>query len=280
MEILKDKESLRNICQKITQSKAKLSLVPTMGMLHAGHLSLIDAAFKHSPNVLVSIFINPKQFNNQSDFEQYPSDIEHDLNLLKKKGVGYVYMPKKADFYRDNFAFDIKINHLADSLCGVTRPGHMNGVCVVLLKLLNLIRPDFAFFGEKDYQQLQIIKNLALDFDLDTQIIGCKTAREASGLAMSSRNKRLSEYNLKQIAPILYESLLYLKNKILNNEPTLHSQLIEDTKAQLLNQGFSKIDYLEILNSNLTKYDPNIKDARIFIAAWLEDVRLIDNLSL
>ena len=280
MEILKDKESLRNICRQITQSKAKLSLVPTMGMLHPGHLSLIDEALKYSKDVIVSIFVNPKQFNNQSDFEQYPNNIELDLKLLREKGVGYVYIPDKADFYRDNFAFDIQINHLADALCGATRPGHLNGVAVVLLKLLNLSGADYAFFGEKDYQQLQVIKSLACDFDLDTKIIGCNTVRELSGLAMSSRNKRLSQNAHDNIGPLLHQSLLEIKSKLHDNNLDLDLEFIESTKSHLLNQGFSKIDYLEILNGNLTKYDPNNKDARIFIAAWLEDIRLIDNIAL
>lgn len=278
MQIIKDKKELSYICRQIKQSKAKISFVPTMGMIHEAHLSLIAKAKEKAEIVIVSIFVNPKQFDSTSDFAKYPRNLAEDQKKIKDAGVDYIFVPEADKFYTEDFAFNIKINKIDNVLCGATRPGHMNGVCVVLLKLFNLIRPDFAMMGEKDYQQLYITKKLVEDFELETKIIGCPTIREKSGLAMSSRNERLSDQARNQIAPKIKQNLEALKNDIMQNDDIDALKLKYSEK--LLKDGFSKIDYLEILNSNLTKYDSNNANARIFVALWLEDVRLIDNITL
>jgi pantoate--beta-alanine ligase len=280
MQIIKDKKELSYICRQIKQSKAKISFVPTMGMIHNAHLSLIAKAKDMAEIVIVSIFVNPKQFDNNNDFVKYPRNLIEDQKKLQNAGVDYIFIPETDKFYSEDFAFNIEIHKLADLLCGATRPGHMNGVCVVLIKLFNLIRPDFVMMGEKDYQQLYITKKLVEDFELDTEIISCPTIRENSGLAMSSRNERLSDQARNQIAPKLKQNLESLKQEIIKNEYKEISHLIKKYWEKFIKDGFSKIDYLEILNSNLTKYDSNTANTRIFIAVWLEDVRLIDNISL
>ena len=278
MQIIKDKNELSYICRQIKQSKAKISFVPTMGMIHDAHLSLIAKAKEKAEIVIVSIFVNPKQFDNKSDFSKYPRNLVEDQKKIQDAGVDYIFVPDTDKFYKEDFAFNIQINKLDDVLCGSTRAGHMNGVCVVLLKLFNLIRPDFAMMGEKDYQQLYITKKLVEDFELETEIIGCPTIREKSGLAMSSRNERLSDKARDLIAPKIKQNLEALKHDIMQNEDI--GILKQKYSEKLLKDGFSKIDYLEILNSNLTKYDSNKANARIFVAIWLEDVRLIDNITL
>ncbi len=278
MQIIKDKKKLSNLCRQIRQSKAKISFVPTMGMIHEAHLSLIAKAKEKAEIVIVSIFVNPKQFDNRSDFAKYPRNLIEDQKKIQNAGVDYVFIPDADKFYSEDFVFNIEIKRLDNILCGAIRPGHMNGVCLVLLKLFNLIRPDFTMMGEKDYQQLYITKKLVEDFELETEIIACPTLREKSGLAMSSRNERLSDQARYHIAPKIKQNLEALKNDFIENDniDTIKHKYSE----KFLKDGFSKIDYLEILNSNLTQCNSNSLNARIFVAVWLEDVRLIDNISL
>ncbi|MBL6784939.1 MAG: pantoate--beta-alanine ligase [Rickettsiales bacterium] len=280
MQIIKDKKELSYICRQIKQSKAKISFVPTMGMIHRAHLELIKMAKAKGDFVIVSIFVNPKQFDNNSDFVKYPRAIDDDISKINDCDADLIFIPETNQFYTQDFAFNIEIHKLADLLCGATRNGHMNGVCIVLMKLFNLIRPDFVIMGEKDYQQLYITKKLAEDFDCDTTIIGCPTIRDENGLAMSSRNKRLSKDSLNLIAPLLYKNLLLLRDDIIKSNYNFDDSLIKEYKDILISNGFEKIDYLEILNNNLTRFSANDTNGRIFIAAWLDNVRLIDNIKL
>ena len=193
MQIIKEKIDLINKCRQFAESKAKISFVPTMGALHEGHLALIKEAKKHAEIIILSIFVNPKQFNNLDDFNKYPSNQINDIKLLEEFDIDILYLPNSDSFYNKNLNFNIDIAHQTKILCGINRPSHFNGVCLVLVKLLNLISPNFIFMGKKDYQQLQIVKNLIDEFDFQTKLIAVETIRLESGLAFSSRNNRLTE---------------------------------------------------------------------------------------
>lgn len=250
-----------------------IGFVPTMGCLHNGHLALIKEAKKNADIVIVSIFINKPQFNDLKDYELYPQNLESDAKILEEADVDVLFCPLVSEIYDEDFSFKIVPTAMTDCLCAKDRVGHFDGVALIITKLFNIVNPNFAFFGDKDFQQLAIIKKLVKDLNFDVKISGVETVRESSGLAMSSRNQRLSE------AGKIKASMLY---KILN-EIKLNPQIIEEKKVQLLANGFEKIDYLEIRNEENLKLNINLfspQKRRIFIAVYLEGVRLIDNLSL
>lgn len=252
----------------------KIGFVPTMGALHKGHISLLQESKKHAEVNIVSIFVNKTQFNDAKDYEKYPRQVESDLALLKKNQVDCVFLPNAKEIFPNDFSFKIIPNALTNCLCAASRgTQHFEGVCIIVAKLFNIIKPDFAFFGEKDFQQLLVIKKLVRDLNFEIEIIACKTMREESGLAMSSRNQRLSKNAVKKAAKIF---------KILN-EIKREPKLLKTKGEELLKNGFEKIDYLEIRdekNLNLVKNFDKKTRARIFIAVYLEGVRLIDNMPL
>jgi pantoate--beta-alanine ligase len=244
-----------------------------MGSLHEGHLTLIKEAKKNVDIVIVSIFVNKAQFNNLKDYELYPQNLEKDSIMLREANVDALFAPSQAEIYSEDFSFKIIPITMSDCLCAKDRVGHFDGVALIITKLFNIINPHCAFFGEKDFQQLAIVKKLIRDLNFDIEIFGVETVREPSGLAMSSRNQRLSEIG-KIKASMIYKIL---------NDIKLNPQIIEDKKRELLKNGFEKIDYLEIRNEDNLKLNMNLfssQKRRIFIAVYLEGVRLIDNLSL
>lgn len=258
----------------------KISFVPTMGALHEGHLSLIRKAIEISEIVVVSIFVNKAQFNNIDDYTNYPRDDESDLRKLKTFGNIIVFLPESKEMLGENLSFKILPTRLADCLCGSARAGHFDGVALILMKFFNLIRPNIAIFGEKDFQQLMIVKQLVEDFFLDIKIIGVKSLREESGLVLSSRNKRL-DASQKILANKIFEILNDVKNEILVNKNI--ELTIENAKKNATNLGFSKIDYLEIRDEKNLNLITNISEtinARIFIAVFIGKIRLIDNLPI
>jgi pantoate--beta-alanine ligase len=213
------------------------------------------------------------QFNNLNDFQLYPQNLENDIKLLEEAKVDALFCPSASEIYDEDFSFKVIPTAMIDCLCAKDRVGHFDGVALIITKLFNIVNPHFAYFGEKDFQQLAIIKKLVKDLNFDVEIFGVATVRESSGLAMSSRNQRLSE------AGKIKASMLY---KILN-EIKINPQIIEDKKRELLENGFEKIDYFEIRNEDDLKLNMNLFSAqkrRIFIAVYIEGVRLIDNLSL
>lgn len=230
-----------------------VGFVPTMGALHAGHFSLIERSKNECDRTVVSIFVNPTQFNNPQDLEKYPRPIEQDLALLKSAGVGAVFLPRAEEMYADAYRFELREKELSRVLCGPTRPGHFEGVLTVVMKLFGIVSPSKAYFGEKDYQQLRLIKDMAAAFFLDTEVIACPTLREADGLAMSSRNLLLSAEHREKAA------LIY---KLLAGPGTAG-----EVSAALTAAGF-KVDYVED------------HWGRRFVAAFLGNVRLIDNVEL
>ncbi|MCG3269065.1 pantoate--beta-alanine ligase [Yoonia sp. I 8.24] len=255
-----------------------IGVVPTMGALHQGHLSLARAARKTCDRVIVTIFVNPKQFNNPDDLENYPRTEHDDARKLESTGVDLIYVPDADQIYPDGFATTVTVSGLTDMLCGATRPGHFDGVATVVPKLFLQSSADKAFFGEKDYQQLQIVRRLAKDLDIPIEVVGCPTIREEDGLAMSSRNLLLSDRS-RVFAPILAEVMEDLRDQLLTGAAM--TEVGAEARARIFAAGFNDIDYLELRDGTdlglLNKTEPG---ARLFAAAWLAGVRLIDNIAV
>ncbi len=230
-----------------------IGFVPTMGALHQGHLALVEASRKTNMFTVVSVFVNPKQFDDGQDFKAYPSNHQADLEQLEKAGVDVALVPDAAQIYVDDYRFKVTEMEFSQRLCGAHRPGHFDGVLTVVMRLLNLVRPDNAYFGEKDYQQLQLIRDMTTAFFMPVNIVACATVREADGLAMSSRNQHLDTRRRRQAAA-LYAAL---KNSCTAN----------DAKQTLIGKGF-EVDYVE-----------DIADRRL-AAARLGNTRLIDNVQI
>lgn len=230
-----------------------VGFVPTMGALHAGHVSLIERAAKDCTQVMVSIFVNPTQFNDAKDLERYPRPQTEDLALLERTGATAVFLPRPQAIYNDHYRFEVREKELSQVLCGPTRPGHFAGVLTVVMKLLNIVQPQRAYFGEKDFQQLKLIQEMTQAFFMATEIVPCPTVRESDGLAMSSRNALLT-VEQRKLAPTLY--------RILKAAPS-----VNEAESALTEVGF-KVDYVEE------------QWGRRFVAAFLGEVRLIDNVAL
>ncbi len=258
------------------ENKGIVGFVPTMGALHKGHLSLIELAKKKCNTVIVSIFVNPTQFNNNQDLKKYPKDLENDLALLKKTSADLVYVPKTIkEVYENEKPCQFYFNTIDKVMEGRYREGHFIGVARVVKLFFDLLNPDIAFFGKKDYQQLLIIKELVNQFDLKIKIIGCETVREKDGLAMSSRNLRLSNSE-RLLAANIFNILKFCKQKFFS----VDFKELENKCFQELSK-FSVPEYFEIRNANdLSKKGDNSSKWRAFAATKLGNVRLIDNIAL
>jgi pantoate--beta-alanine ligase len=274
-------KTISEIRDELKKSERKIAFIPTMGALHEGHLALVKKGREIAENVVVSIFVNKAQFDDPSDYVKYPRQVEKDLELLKKSGASQVFLPESSEIFKDDFAFKLLPIKLVDCLCGSSRLGHFDGVALIVTKLFNIIKPDIAIFGEKDFQQVAIIKKLVEDFNFDLEILGHEIIREENGLAMSSRNQRLSESSKIKAAEI-FLILNEIKNEV-KKSPNQIEKILQKKQEELLNKGFKKIDYLEIReekNLNLVTNLDNQKPSRIFIAVYLDEVRLIDNMRL
>ena len=278
MHIFKEKNQLIKFLSN-NNKYVKIGFIPTMGSIHQGHLSLIKESQKKCDLTICSIYINPTQFNNKKDYENYPKELNSDIKKLNTIKCDVVYTPKSNDFYDKNeVAENYNFNSLDNNLEGKHRPGHFNGVATIVEKLLKIVKPKYAFFGEKDLQQLRIVKQLVKDKNINTEIIGCKTIRERNGLAKSSRNKLLSKSNLEKSAAI-YQQLLFCKRNF--NTIPLH-ELKNQVLKKLNKLGF-RIDYFEFIDlknfSIQTEKKSGIKYAAC-IAVIISEVRLIDNIIL
>ena len=252
-----------------------LGFVPTMGGIHEGHLSLINKSNKLCEKTIVSIFINPKQFNNKKDLKSYPRNLKKDLKILtKSKKVDFVYLPKFKDIYKDNKKSKIKLLKKDKILCAKFRKGHFEGVLDVMNRLTKIVNPKKIFMGEKDFQQLYLVKKL-LEEKYKTKIIPCKTIRDKNNVALSSRNLLLSKINLKDAANI-YKNLKNIKKNI--NNKTNISNFLKLKKKELKKNYKIKIDYLELRNMENLKLSNTKNNSRLFIAYYLNNVRLIDNI--
>ena len=277
MRVIKKIAEIKSEIAKLNQ---KIAFVPTMGALHDGHLALVKKAGELADIVVVSIFVNKAQFNDLRDYEKYPRQDDLDLKKLENCGVDLVFLPDEKEMFADDFSLKIVPTKMTDCLCGSARVGHFEGVALVVTKLFNIIKPQIAIFGEKDFQQLQIIKKLVKDLNLDVEIFSNEIVREKSGLAMSSRNQRLSEASKIKAANI-FRILTEIKDEVANDAKNMR-KILQNKREEFLKIGFEKVDYLEIRSTENLELIENFdskKSARIFVAVYLDGVRLIDNLS-
>ncbi|MBT6120123.1 pantoate--beta-alanine ligase [bacterium] len=257
-----------------------IGFVPTMGCLHDGHLSLIQASKKKSDITIVSIYVNPTQFGKNEDFSSYPKPLNSDIELCNQKQVDAIFIPSTAHLYPEQLsrATQIIVPTYSTQLCGKTRKNFFRGVCMVVLRLFNLVQADHAYFGEKDYQQLFIIKKMVKDLFLRIEIIGCPTQRDISGLALSSRNKYLST-NEKEKASAIYASFETISTQISNG--IINSEILISLVQPIISDSGIDIDYFEILNQrSLRKCKIVTKESRVFFGGYMGKTRLIDNYSL
>ncbi len=268
---------LKKQLQKI---KFSLGFVPTMGDLHAGHLSLVRRSKKENNFTAVSIFVNPAQFNNKKDFEKYARNEERDLNLLKKEKVDLVFLPTDKELYPEGFQTWVTVENLSSGLCGEFRPGHFRGVATVVLKLFQCVQPTSAYFGLKDYQQYKILERMARDLNIPVRLVPCPTVREADGLAMSSRNSRLSVEERKRAARIplaLKECVQAIKFRKNLSESRLKNIFLK--KLNVFPRD--KVDYLQWVHPQTLKPLEKINPpAMLVCAVWIGETRLIDNLEI
>ncbi|KCV81393.1 pantoate--beta-alanine ligase [Actibacterium atlanticum] len=255
-----------------------IGVVPTMGALHEGHLSLVRAAQAECDLVIVTIFVNPTQFNDEGDLETYPRTEEQDLAMLGELKVDAVYFPKVEEMYPNGYATTVSVAGVSEGLCGAGRPGHFDGVSTVVSKLLIQTRAHRAYFGEKDYQQLQVVKRVAADLDLQVEIVGCQTNRDEDGLARSSRNMHLTA-ETRAKAPGLYAAMQAAAAEIQAGKP-VDKSLAKASKA-ITKAGYDKVEYLELRAADgLAPLEALDTPARLLAAAWLDGIRLIDNIAV
>ncbi len=275
----------RDIQQQWQDSSQRIAFVPTMGNLHEGHFSLVKLAQQHADKVVVSIFVNPLQFGPNEDFDRYPRTLEADVQALSQLGVDVVFAPGVDEVYPERGAESsgsegflvLPPPKLTDTLCGESRPSHFTGVATIVLKLFNMIQPQLAVFGEKDYQQLAIIKAMIKALNLPIQILSAPTCRAADGLALSSRNQYLSTLERQQ-APVIYQTLQTIALGLREGQSS--EVLIEQAQQQLIRLGFNSIDYIAVRHPNSLEKLAQLgsEGAVVLIAARLGNTRLIDNL--
>ena len=276
IKVVRTVKDLRARVAKWRSSGKTIALVPTMGALHDGHLSLVELAAKKSDKVVVSIFVNPRQFGPKEDLARYPRDEAADLARLSSSDANLVWAPSVEEMYGDGFATQIVMEGPAEPLEGEFRPHHFGGVATVCAKLFNQVAPDIAIFGEKDFQQLCVLRQMVRDLNLPLTLIGAPTKREADGLALSSRNAYLTEPERK-IAPALYATLSELATDIAKGADV--TAACANAKLKLRNAGFQKIDYLDVRDAQTLRpaSDATGESLRILVAAFLGRTRLIDN---
>jgi pantoate--beta-alanine ligase len=276
VDTVKEMQTLSN---SIRKEGRIISFVPTMGALHEGHLSLMRAAKEKSDFLIVSIFVNPTQFGPNEDYTKYTRDLQGDLKKIREIGVDVVFSPDVNEIYPDGFETYVEVEELQKPLCGQFRPGHFKGVATIVLKLFNIVKPDIAIFGEKDYQQLKIIQKMARDLHLEIEIIGLPIIREDDGLALSSRNAYLSKEE-RERARALSEALREIRKRFNKGHNDI-SDLIQEGKEVLNKSLIYDIDYLEIRNGNTLEGKEKAKSGDLVaVAAKIGHTRLIDNIKL
>ena len=277
-DIIRDLETLRSRVRAWKRAGETVAVVPTMGALHFGHLSLVEAAKTGADRVIVTIFVNPKQFNNPDDLAKYPRTEEADAKLLAPLGIDVIFAPAAAAVYPVGFATTVSVAGVSQGLCGADRPGHFDGVATIVCKLFMMTGAELAYFGEKDFQQLMVVRQMVRDLAIAVDVIGCATVRGPDGLALSSRNKHLAADDLK-IAPQLYARMCKASNQLRRGVDV--AEVLAEVRADLLQDGFSAVDYLELRRaSDLQPMPVCDSPARLLAAAWLGGVRLIDNIAV
>lgn len=277
---MKTETTIQGLAASLNPARAArkiIGFVPTMGNLHEGHLTLVREAKKLCDVVVVSIFVNPTQFGPGEDFDNYPRTLEQDSRLLADVGCDIIFAPSVEQMYGTQPRLtNISVSQITDALCGSSRPGHFDGVALVVTKLFNIVQPNYAFFGQKDYQQLAVIRQFVQDLNIPLEVIGVPIVRAADGLALSSRNGYLSPEQ-RLVAPVIYQSLKQAEQHLHQGKDL--QQVLEDIKTQLTDNGFV-VDYVEARQSNLLPATQFDRDIVLFIAAKLGATRLIDNLEV
>jgi len=281
MEIINRRQRMSSVSRKVRREQDKtIGLVPTMGALHEGHLSLVREARRMCDVVIVSVFVNPAQFGPLEDFARYPRDLTKDTMALADYSVDYIFAPPVEEIYPKNFSTYVTVEGLSEQLEGAARPGHFRGVATVLTVLFNIIHPDFAFFGQKDAQQTLVVKRLVRDLALDTEIVVLPTVREESGLALSSRNAYL-EKDERRAAPVIYRALEHAEAAFLSGERSA-KKIAETVRAHIESEPRARLEYVSVADAEtLAKLD-KIEDrpALVSVAASFGKTRLIDNIIL
>lgn len=279
MKIFKNIDELRHFLGSIRREGKSIGFVPTMGYLHKGHLSLIEASVRENDVTVLSIYVNPTQFGPAEDLDQYPRDLENDKKLVKEAGADLIFIPDNEMMYKDHHATYVNVNGLTNQLCGASRPTHFQGVTTIVTKLFNIVQPHRAYFGQKDAQQSIVIKRMVKDLNMPVSVVVCPIVREADGLAMSSRNTYLSIKERKQ-ATILYKALQEAKLKIESGEQS--SRIIKSTIEQMIRtQPAAVVDYVSIVSQNTIEDIDDLKGKiLIALAVKIGKTRLIDNLQM
>ena len=276
MNIVKHSKELQQILSNLRKNKKIIGFIPTMGGIHKGHLSLVKQSREMNYTTVVSIYVNPTQFNDKKDFESYPQNSIEDIKQLNQSDCDILFFPKTSDLYPDGLKKNKLIFDYRDILCDKFRPGHFDGVTTVVNSLFDLIKPNFAFFGEKDFQQLKIIEQLIIQNKLKTNLVKCPSVRGANGMSLSSRYTKFSENDknkFDQCAKIINNSLAGLKK-------SFDIKILDKIKNDLQSIGISTIDYCEVRSENNLDLSNTNKDSRLFIAFYLNDIRVIDNFIL
>ena len=281
MKIVRTKQELTQIINELKQNGTKIAFVPTMGNLHNGHITLVKKGREYADFVIVSIFVNKKQFGANEDFASYPRTEAEDIAKLKEAHANLVYIPKdEGEIFGENFSLTLDVPHLTKCLCGISRPNFFGGVLAVVTKLFLQVKPDFAIFGKKDYQQFLVVSALAKSLDIGIEVVGVDTVREAKGLALSSRNNYFKEED-REKANFIYAILSKVKSELLNGREL--KSVLQKASLELLENGIERIDYLEVRNSHslslIESFNANEK-AILFFAGFFKGVRLIDNIEI
>ncbi|MFH1117922.1 MAG: pantoate--beta-alanine ligase [Pseudomonadota bacterium] len=279
MDILTTTDALGNRLRPRRQEHQSIGLVPTMGYLHEGHLSLMRKARSENDVLVATIFVNPTQFGPNEDLDKYPRDPEGDAEKCRSAGVDILFVPGPGEVYRAGFQTYVSVEKLSAPLCGASRPGHFRGVATVVLKLFNMVQPSRAYFGRKDYQQVQVIKTMVRDLDLDVQIVECDTIREDDGLAMSSRNAYLAPDHRKQ-AVCLYQALMEAKSLFKRGEKRAEDYL-GAMRKRVNAEPDAEVDYIGIVHPETLDHLDEVKDNALgILAVRIGSTRLIDNMLL
>lgn len=280
MEIFPTKKGIQQVVHKHRCSNNTIGLVPTMGALHKGHLALVEKAKFYSDVTVASIFINPTQFNNKSDFEKYPRTLDEDLGLLEKAKVDYVFLPTEKEIYPEETHIKMHFSELESRLEGEYRPGHFNGVGIIVSKLFHIVHPTHVFFGQKDLQQVAIIRRLVKDLSFDLEMMVIPTVRENDGLAMSSRNALLNQ-GQRKAATLLYQSLILAKDELLKGGKWV--EVKEKIQKMFSGEPSARLEYFELVKTASMEIIMEIDKegaSSLCIAAYIGEVRLIDNLAV
>jgi len=278
MQTVKTIKEMQALCRRFRSAGRTIGFVPTMGALHEGHLSLVRQSMHDNDRTVASIFVNPAQFRPGEDFNTYPRNSDGDFQMLSELGVYAVFVPGNKEMYPDGFSLSVNIGDMGDRMCGESRPGHFNGVATVVTKLFNVIRPDRAYFGQKDHQQTVVIKKMVREMNFDIDITECPIVREADGLAMSSRNRYLNNEERKA-AVVLSRALRLGREMILIKDVTDPGQIKKEMEGLISSEDLAETDYIEIVDSaNLMPLSTIENSAAICIAVCIGNTRLIDNI--